>query len=170
MGIGVSVFAIVVALAVFGQQVLGSRRSKKFLKAYADEHHVDIQSTARPAASYVKSSVPVVFCLLCVVYVLLNYGRTSDALSYVTLLAILAITFSASIVTSESHQCIFYAGDVFLWENGEIRFRDVKELISSRWKASEVILRKGKTIKVSKRQLSALKELCEGRQIRVKCS
>lgn len=166
----ISLFAIAVAIMVFGQQVLKSIRYKKFLKRYAAEHHVDILSTQRPLTSHLQAIVPIAFCLICAVYLVFNLNTTVNALSYLTIFIILGIVFSASIFTNEVNQCIFYTDDIFLLQNSEIKFRDIRELISSRFKACEVVLKKGGSIKVSKKQLNALKELCSSKKLRVKSS
>lgn len=163
-----SIFALLVAVLVFGQQILKYRKQKKFINEFAASRHAGLMSTSRPVSSTVKSAVPIVLSVGCAIYLLFHMETVHDALYYLTIFVILAVIFTASIITGSITQRVYYVDNEFILGDSGIRFGDIKEINIPKFKASRLILRKGKTVAVTRLQAMALKSLCQERNLRVK--
>ena len=164
----IPIFAIAIAVLVSGKQLKNYIQYKKFLKSFSDENNVEIASTKRSIGLYIQQLIPVIVCIVCAVYIYIKPDLVKDSKYYITFFIMLAVIFIGSLFTGEMYNCVHYTEEGFLWENSYIRFSNIRELKFPRGRAAEVDLKNGKSVKVTKRQLNILREICDNKKIRIK--
>ncbi len=160
----IPIFAIVIAVLVSGKQLKSYIQYKKFLKNFSDENKVEVFATKRSIGMYAQQLIPVIVCIVFAVYIYIKPNLVKDSKYYITFFIMLAVIFTGSLFTGEMYNCVHYTEEGFLWENSYIRFSNIRELKSPMGRVAEVGLKNGKSVKVTKKQLNALKEICHNKK------